>query len=162
TDLEKGLIEAVSKLYLPGTVPQNDLQYLHAMRVLYRKYPDNLDIVSLYALSLISYAITCPYEQEGTHYLQEARNLLRPFIQSHSEHPGIIHYYLHATDIPNSPFMKEGLIAVPLVYQHLSDSSHVLHMPSHLYIGLGLWNQAAQSNLLSIQASERLCQFSEK
>lgn len=162
TPLEEGLMKAVSKLYSPGSASQNDFNYLQAMGLLYQKNPNNVDIASFYALALISYAVTFPYGQEGAHYLQEARTILKPFIKSHPQHPGVIHYYLHATDVPNSPFIKEGMLVIPFVYKNLSDSSHVLHMPSHLEMGLGLWNQAAKSNLLSIKASKRLCQFLEE
>lgn len=160
--LEQALMAAVAELYKPGPVQQTERKYMAAMRKLYESHPDNAEVASFYALSLIAYAFTCPYEQEGEDLLKTARAVLQPLVRSHPAHPGLIHYFIHASDIPNSSFLHQGLEVTPNVYTYLSDSSHVLHMPSHLFTALGSWPEAAHSNLLSLQASQRLCRFLEK
>jgi hypothetical protein len=162
TPLEKGLIGAVSELYQPGTDLENEKKYLTAMGQLYKENPKNVDVASFYALAMIGYAMDAPYDKQGMQLLDTARTLLKSFIADNPSHPGIIHYYMHGNDIPNSRYPLDGLTVVNHVYQYLSDSSHVLHMPSHLYTALGDWPKAAQANFLSVQASHRMCQFLKK
>jgi tetratricopeptide (TPR) repeat protein len=162
TSLEKGLLAAVAEIYQPGSDLENEKKYLAAMQKLYEQFPRNPDVISFYALAMIGYAMDAPYDNNGTALLEKARRLLKSFITVYPAHPGIIHYYMHVNDIPNSPYPREGLIVINNVYQYLSDSSHVLHMPAHLYTALGMWPEAAHANFLSVQASHHLCHFLEK
>lgn len=162
TPLEKGLMDAVSELYQPGADLENEKKYLHAMRGLYEQYPKHVEVISFYALAMIGYAMDAPYEKNGTELLDEARQFLKTFISTYPAHPGIIHYYMHVNDVPNSPYPREGMAVINNVYQYLSDSSHVLHMPSHLYTALGMWSEAAEANALSIKASHHMCRFLKK
>jgi hypothetical protein len=68
---------------------------------------------------------------------------------------------MHNNDVPNSPYPKQGLQVVPNAYRYLADSSHAMHMPSHLFVELGDWRQAAYANRLSIQAGHNTCTFLE-
>jgi hypothetical protein len=160
--LEKGLLAAVSEIYQPGTDLENEKKYLAAMQKLYKQFPRNPDVVSFYALAMIGYAMDAPYDKDGMQLLEKARRLLKSFITVYPAHPGIIHYYMHVNDIPNSPYPREGLVVINNVYQHLNDSSHVLHMPAHLYTELGMWPEAAHANFLSVQASHHMCHYLEK
>ena len=161
TPLEKGLMDAVSQLYQPGTDLENEKKYLTAMRKVHEQNPQNVDVASFYALAMIGYAMDAPYDKNGMQLLNEARQLLKSFIADYPSHPGIMHYYMHANDIPNSTYPLKGLTVIKNVYLYLSDSSHVLHMPAHLYTALGDWTKAAQANFLSVQASHRMCHFLE-
>lgn len=157
--LEKGLLNAITLTYGPGTLIENEKKYMNAMAKLYEQYPDNADVASFYALAMIGYAMDAPFSKDLDRITQKARDVLKPFIQSHPGHPGVIHYYMHANDIPNSEFPETALSVVPNVYKYLSDSSHVLHMPSHLYTDLGMWSDAAVANQYSIQAGHHMCDF---
>lgn len=161
TDLEKQLIAAVKLIYSDGTVVENDKKYVGAMASLFHQYPDNPDIASFYALSLLGYVADAPLANDAAASLQQAQGILKLFLKKYPHHPGIIHYYIHAMDVPNSPSPKEGLTVTNDIYHVLSDSSHVLHMPAHLYTEVGDWPAAAHANLLSMDASNRLCRFLE-
>ena len=155
-------MDAVSVIYTPGTDLENEKKYLKAMQKVYEQYPKNPDVVSFYALAMIGYAMDAPYEKNGMKLLEKARQLLKGFIIAYPTHPGIIHYYMHVNDVPNSPYPQQGTAVIQNAYRCLSDSSHVLHMPSHLYTALGLWPEAAHANFLSMRASHRMCRFLEK
>ncbi|MHB1947480.1 MAG: tetratricopeptide repeat protein [Gammaproteobacteria bacterium] len=157
--LEKGLLNAIALTYGSGTLIENEKKYMKAMAQLYQQYPANPDVASFYALSMIGYAMDAPFSKDLDRITQKARDVLKPFLKSHPGHPGVIHYYMHANDIPNSHFPETALSVVPNVYKYLSDSSHVLHMPSHLYTDLGMWSDAAIANQYSIQAGHHMCAF---
>lgn len=161
TPLEEGLMNAVAMLYQPGTVLENEKKYLDAMAQLNQQFPNNPDIAAFYALALIEHATDTPFDPNAKRELQTARDILKPFLFIYPGHPGIIHYYIHANDVPNSEFPETALSVTQNVYDSMSDSSHVLHMPSHLYTDLGRWQDAAYANELSIQASHRMCEFLE-
>ena len=160
--LEKSLIDAIALVYAPGNDLANTDKYVCAMRLIYQQHPHNPDVVSLYALALIGYASDAPQEKKSMRYLQIARDILKKYLALYPQHPGIVHYFIHVNDLPNSPHLQEGLVAIPNIYKYMSDSSHVLHMPSHLYSALGDWSKAAFANKLSIQASEKMCGYLEK
>lgn len=160
-EIEKKLIDAIQFIYNDGAKQENNKNYLNAMAKLYKEYPLHTEIASFYALALLGYATDNPFDKNNATYLIQARQILKKFIKTHPSHAGMIHYLTHATDIPNSSIPKEGLIATPLIYKYMNDSSHVLHMPSHLYTELGMWSEAAKANQLSIDASNRMCRFLE-
>lgn len=161
TDLEKGLIQAINLIYQSGNQLENEKKYLNAMKKLYERYSDNPDITSFYALSLLGYAGDAPFEKDSLNHLQTAQKVLEPFLKTHPEHPGIVHYYVHATDITNAKIAKQGLKTTKNIYEFMADSSHVVHMPAHLYTVLGRWEEAAKANQLSIAASNRICRYLE-
>jgi len=160
--LESGFLNAVEKIYLPGDDLENEKKYIRAMYQLYEKYPNNPDVASFYALGMIGYAMDATQDKSAMNYLVSARSILKKFLPKFPEHPGIVHYYIHVNDLPNSPHLMEGLAAVKNVYQYLNGSSHVLHMPSHLYSAMGDWSKAAYANKLSIHASHAMCKFLER
>lgn len=157
--LEKGLLDAISLIYGPGTTLENEEKYMLAMKKLYQQHRDNADVASFYALSLIAYASDAPENKNANSMMQEARQILKNMIQKYPGHPGIIHYYVHVNDIPNSPYPKSALFVIKNIYEYLSDSSHVLHMPSHLYTILGMWTEAERANQTAMKASRHLCDF---
>lgn len=160
-EFEKKLMDAIQLIYDDGSKQENDKHYLEAMAKLFKNHSTHPEIASFYVLALLGYVTDNPFDKNNTAYLEESRQILKKFIKKYPSHAGIIHYLTHATDIPNSLIPKEGLIATPLIYQHMKDSSHVLHMPSHLYTELGMWQEAAKANRLSIDASNRMCRFLE-
>jgi hypothetical protein len=161
TPLEQDLMSAVALLYGPATILENEKNYLKAMEKIYQQNRADPDLTSFYALALLGYASDAPYTPESEVYLQKARRLLQPLLKKYPAHPGLIHYYIHATDVSAHRYAKAGLVVVPAIYQYLTDSSHVLHMPSHLYTLFGQWSLASHANDLSLEASRRVCQFLE-
>jgi hypothetical protein len=160
--LEQGLIDALASIYEPGTLLDNEKKYAQAMRQLHQNYPNNPDVSSFYALSLIGYAGNAPQDKDAPIMMDEARLILQQQLKLNPTHPGLIHYFVHANDVPNKDYPKKALSMVNYIYTNLGDSAHVLHMPSHLYTILGDWQQAAHSNQLSVEAARRVCRFLDK
>lgn len=159
--LEHGLMNAIEIIYGPGSQIANEKKYMEAMQQLYQRYPNNPDVASFYALALIGYANDTPYKKSQA-LLQDARNVLQRFFKSNPGHPGIIHYYMHANDLPNTAYPSTSLSVIDKACKYMSDSAHVMHMPAHLYTDLGWWADAARANKFSIRAGHHLCQFLEK
>jgi tetratricopeptide (TPR) repeat protein len=117
--------------------------YSWALEHLYRENPGDVEIGSFYALSLVSLA----EEDQGNEIAdrQKAISILDPLLQQHPDHPGVAHYMIHATDRPE--FAAQGLDAARRYAAIAPDSAHALHMPSHIFVRLGLWQDSITSNI---------------
>jgi tetratricopeptide (TPR) repeat protein len=76
---------------------------------------------------------------------QKAISILEPLLQQHPDHPGVAHYMIHATDRPE--FAAQGLDAARRYAAIAPDSAHAIHMPSHIFVRLGLWQDSIASNI---------------
>jgi tetratricopeptide (TPR) repeat protein len=117
--------------------------YSTVLERLYRENPDDVEFGSFYALSLVSLA-----EEDHDNELagrQKAISILDPLLQQHPDHPGVAHYMIHATDRPE--FAVQGLDAARRYAAIAPDSAHALHMPSHIFVRLGLWQDSITSNI---------------
>ncbi len=153
--LEKDLLHSLDFLYGQGGKIERDDAYSNYMAKLYTKYPNNLEIISLYALSILGTVL--PYEQ-NLHKNIMAAGVLDTALgfnpsQEMLKHPGILHYYIHALDNPLHAIL--ALKSARLYANVAPDSEHALHMPSHIYLQLGLWDDVRTSNQLSYDASVR-------
>src|SRR5436309_13142910 len=72
-------------------------------------------------------------------------SILRPLLQQHPDHPGVAHYMIHATDRPE--LAAQGLDAARRYAAIAPDSAHALHMPAHIFVRLGPWQDAITSNI---------------
>jgi tetratricopeptide (TPR) repeat protein len=116
--------------------------YSAVLERLYRENPGDVEFGSFYALSLVSLA-----EEDHDNEMadrQKAIAILDPLLQQHPDHPGVAHYMIHATDRPE--FAAQGLDAARRYAAIAPDSAHALHMPSHIFVRLGLWQDAITSN----------------
>ena len=116
--------------------------YSSALEQLHAQSPGDVEVSAFYALSLISLA---EEEVDTTGNLKKAISVLDPLLQSHTDHPGVAHYLIHATDRPE--FAAQGLQAARRYAAIAPDSAHALHMPSHIFIRLGLWEDSIHSNI---------------
>jgi tetratricopeptide (TPR) repeat protein len=150
TERERGYLDAVEALYGDGDGHQRAVRYADAMRELSERFPDDDDAATFYALALMR---TVRRGQESTRSdLQAGAIALRVFRRNGS-HPGAVHYIVHAFDEPSRAIV--GLEAAD-VYAHLApDAPHALHMPSHIYVQLGLWDKLSAANERSYAASAR-------
>jgi len=154
TDRERAYISALAVFY--GDPSSKDYEkrvtaYSEAMGRLYQKYPKDLEAGAFYALSLL--AAETP--GDSTHAAsQKAVAVLLPLFQQQPEHPGLAHYIIHACD---NPQMAPMALDAARRYAAIAPSSaHAVHMPSHIFARLGLWQEDIQSNLKSVA----LCQKS--
>jgi tetratricopeptide (TPR) repeat protein len=117
--------------------------YSTVLERLYRENPGDVEFGSFYALSLVSLA-----EEDHDNEIadrQKAISILDPLLQQHPDHPGVAHYMIHATDRPE--FAAQGLEAARRYAAIAPDSAHALHMPSHIFVRLGLWQDSITSNI---------------
>jgi tetratricopeptide (TPR) repeat protein len=122
--------------------------YSSALEKSHTQYPGDVEFSAFYALSLVSLA---EEDVDTTANLKKAISLLDPLLQLHPDHPGVAHYLIHATDRPE--FAAEGLGAARRYAALAPDSSHALHMPSHIFVRLGLWQDSIASNIAAIASA---------
>jgi hypothetical protein len=94
---------------------------------------------------------------DATANLKKAISILNPLLQQHPGHPGVAHYMIHATDRPE--FAAQGLEAARRYAAIAPDSSHALHMPSHIFVRLGLWQDSIASNLAASASAARAAEL---
>jgi len=116
--------------------------YSSALEKLHAQSPADVEISSFYALSLISLA---DEDVDEIANRKKAISILDPLLQTRPDHPGVAHYLIHATDRPE--FAAQGLAAARRYAAIAPDSAHALHMPSHIFIRLGLWQDSITSNI---------------
>jgi tetratricopeptide (TPR) repeat protein len=151
TERERDYIEAIATYY-EGLEPQyardRAKAYSAAMEKLAAKYPQDAEASIFYALSLIGTA--SPTDKTYANQ-RKAGDIVEPLFMKQPDHPGLAHYVIHAYDYP--PLAERGLKAARRYAQIAPDVPHALHMPSHIFIRLGLWNDAIASNRASAGAA---------
>lgn len=150
---EQGLIEALRWIFPnTGSVPYSARaqQYEAAMRRLAEANARDTEIQVFYALALISNA--SPFDREHRKQ-KEAADLLEPLFHQFPDHPGIPHYLIHACD--NQEMASRGLAAARVYARIAPSAPHALHMPSHIFTRLGLWDDSVGSNLAARSAAQQ-------
>ena len=147
---ERAYIDAVKALYGQGDKANRDRLYAEAMQRLHRQYPDDLEGTAFYALALLGSAAAGP---PGQRRRMEAAALASEVIGKKPNHPGATHYLIHAFDDPD-----HAILALPAARKYAKvapDAYHALHMPSHIFLQLGMWPEAAASNEAAWAASKK-------
>jgi tetratricopeptide (TPR) repeat protein len=121
--------------------------YAAAMEKLHRDFPEDTEGAAFYALSLVNLA----YHEDELVNRKKAIAILDPLFEQHPENPGVAHYLIHATDTPE--LAPQGLAAARRYAQIAPDSSHAIHMPSHIFVRLGLWQESIDSNISAAGAA---------
>jgi pentatricopeptide repeat protein len=147
TPMERDFFEAVEILYSEGDKEDLDIAYRDQMEELHNKYPDHHEVSAFYALSLLG-ASKSRTADDG--YDQGAR-IAQSIIDENPKHPGALHYLIHSYDDPDHAGL--ALEAANSYSQVAPDAGHALHMPSHIYVALGMWDQVISSNIASYEAS---------
>jgi tetratricopeptide (TPR) repeat protein len=151
TQRERDYIDALAAFYRnPATDhEQRAIAYASAMEGVYKKYPADREAAVFYALSLLASG------RNGTEVENEKKAIaiLQKLFAQEPEHPGVAHYLIHATDNPQ--FAQEGLAAARRYAGIAPSSAHALHMPSHIFARLGLWQDDIQSNLAALAAAQQ-------
>lgn len=151
TERERAYIAALAGFYRPGPqeYPARIAAYSEAMGRLYAQFPGDVDAGAFYALSLL--ANEAP---DDTSLAQEhkAMAVLTPLFAQYPDHPGVVHYIIHACD--NPAMAGDGLAAANHYGEIAQSGPHAFQMPGHIYARLGLWPQDIASQLGSIAASQ--------
>jgi tetratricopeptide (TPR) repeat protein len=121
--------------------------FSNALGKLHAKYPDDVEAAAFYALSLL---LSSPKEEDLPIHLKAA-GILEPLWKEHPNHPGLVHYLIHAYDYPS--LAPKGLAAADAYAALAPQVPHALHMPSHIYTRLGLWQKAIDANKASAEAA---------
>lgn len=148
TELERDLIKATQILYQPKTEKtQRDIAYAEFMEGLHKKYPTNQEIAAFYALSLLG---SVPEGRDDALYGKGAK-IAQGILKENPKHPGALHYLIHSYDDPEHATL--ALDAANSYSKVAPDAGHALHMPSHIYVAMGMWDEVIASNIDSYQAS---------
>ena len=125
--------------------------YSDAMRKVYEHNPEDQEAAVLYALSLLGSA-----PQNDTEHINDkaAVAILLKLFEERPTHPGVAHYIIHSCD---NPAMAGLALAAARKYASIAPASaHAVHMPSHIFARLGLWQDDIQSNLAAIQIADKM------
>jgi tetratricopeptide (TPR) repeat protein len=147
---EREYIAALRGFYGPDT---RDYQsrvaaYADAMGKLYARYPQDVDAGAFYALSLLAAAAPDDTSLRQQH---RAMAVLSPLFEKYPDHPGVVHYIIHACDTPS--LAADGLAAARHYGEIASSGPHAVHMPGHIFARLGMWQADIDSNVASVLAS---------
>lgn len=147
SELEADLLATAEILYGEGEKVQRDSAYAVAMEALHEKYPENHEIGAFYALSLLG---AVPVGRDDEVYGMGAQ-IAKSILKENPSHPGALHYLIHAYDDPQHAAM--AIQAADSYAKVAPDAAHALHMPSHIYVAMGMWDEVVSSNIASYGAS---------
>src|SRR5271165_1043338 len=152
TDRERDYIAALDSFYRGEKRDYHDRAnaYSKAMETAYQRYPDDREAAAFYALSLLA----CEPDNDTTFAnRKQAAAILEKLFAIEPDHPGVAHYLIHSYDKPQ--LAELGLPAARRYAQIAPAAPHALHMPSHIFARLGLWQDDIDSNLASIAATRK-------
>jgi len=148
---EREYIGTLAPMFLEAGTVSYDARlhrYEQAMGALATHNPQDSEARIFHALALLA---TAPADDKTHQNQKQAAGLLEPLYREFPEHPGVVHYLIHAYD--NSEMAPRG-IEVARAYARIAPSApHALHMPSHIFTRLGMWNESIQSNLAARAAA---------
>jgi tetratricopeptide (TPR) repeat protein len=148
---EKLYLAGVAALYKDagaGSKSTRDQNYRDAMAAAYAQYPDD-ETALFYGLSILG---SIPEGSHGFEQQGRAAKLFEAVYARHPDHPGALHYLIHAYDDPLHA--QQGLKAARAYAQAAAAVPHALHMPSHIFTRLGYWDESAATNLRGWEVSE--------
>ena len=144
TERERAYLAAVETLYGEGTKADRDVRYEAAMAGLQAKYPDDVDAAAFHALAILG---TSHAGRDFATYMRAAA-ILESLFSEHRQHPGVLHYLIHCYDDPvHAPL---GLRAARLYGVVAPDAGHALHMTTHIFLALGMWDDVSRVNRQAI------------
>jgi tetratricopeptide (TPR) repeat protein len=153
--LEADLIQAIQSRYSPDTtanVTTLRIRYAAAMEKVYRKYPHNADVITLYADALLLLHPWDLYDHDlkPKSWTPAIRSLLELAMKINPKHPGANHYYIHTMEGSSTPEL--ALKSAHLLDTLMPGVSHITHMPSHIYIRTGDYNRGISANNKAVKA----------
>ena len=146
TQREKDYLETIEILFGEGAQEERNIAYSEALRALHEKYPDDLDAAAFYALSILVVSNGRDYAR----YMR-AGAIAEEILEQNPLHPGALHYAIHSYDDPiHAPL---GLRMARDYIQVAPSAVHALHMGSHIYFALGMWEEGTDRNIRSFEES---------
>ncbi|MCZ6890146.1 MAG: hypothetical protein O7H39_16790 [Gammaproteobacteria bacterium] len=153
TEREQGFLLAVEALFFgAGDTAERRVAYMEVMRDLHERFPDDDEVATFYALSLLSAA--GPAGGTGHRMNVLAGSIAMQISSDNPNHPGAVHYTIHAFDDP-----VHAPLALPAAWKFADIAaavSHARHMPTHIFIQHGMWDQVSTSNQSAYEAAVAL------
>jgi tetratricopeptide (TPR) repeat protein len=154
TDREKGFLSAVEDLWGEGDSRQRRIAYMNAMERLYKQFPNDDEVKTFYALSILSAASAV--DDRTARMNVKAGALAMDVFKRNPSHPGAVHYIIHAFDDPiHAPLALE---AAHVYAKIVPAVSHAIHMPTHIFIQHGMWDLVANQNMRAYNVAKELWQ----
>src|SRR5437762_1543579 len=166
TDLERAFITTLKAYYNTADGPttgevgqschgpvgprERVVAYEKAMRTLHERYPDDVETQTFYALAVLAVGYANPTDTTLSNQLKAAA-ILEKLWTKNPNHPGIAHYLIHSYDYP--ALAERGLAAARSYGTIAPWVPHALHMPSHIFTRLGMWEESVAANRASAEAS---------
>ncbi len=154
SEREHGYIAAIGAFYRDADTLDHGTRagaYRQAMEALSAAHPEDPEAAIFYALSLVA---TAPPSDAAYAQQRRAAEILNGLLPSMPQHPGIPHYVIHSFDYPE---LAELALPAARTYARIAPASpHAQHMPSHIFVRLGLWQDAVASNLDSEASANAL------
>lgn len=157
TEREKDWIIALSARYNKEPVGNRthlDLAYSNAMRKLVAKYPDDVDINTMFAESVMDLHPWDFWLKDGTAqpWTPEILSTLEKVINKQSDHMGANHFYIHATEASKNP--QRAIFSADKLRYLVPGAGHLVHMPAHTYIRTGKYHEGTLANQRAVKSDE--------
>jgi hypothetical protein len=153
TPRERAYIAAAAELFTSGdasTQRARTLAYEKGMERVVQEFPGDMEARIFYALAVNQTAVAS--DKQYSQQLKAAA-ILEPLFKEHPKHPGLAHYIIHAYDHPP---LADKALAAARSYASLAPSvPHALHMPSHTFTRVGLWEESIETNRRSAEAARK-------
>ncbi len=157
SEVERALIEAMAARFPAGDGKDRAARmeaYANAMERVYGRFPADPDVATLYAGAVME---TMPWNYymsngEPKPPMKKAIEALEKTIAAHGDHPGAHHYYIHAVEA--SPTPERAVPSAEKLASLVPGSGHLVHMPSHIYIRVGRYDEGVKANYDAIKADE--------
>src|SRR5262245_18274830 len=148
---ERELIEAEDVLFGAGDKLARDIAYSQSLERMHAKYPADDEIAIMYALSLLG---TARPGVKSTRVSMQAASIAQDVFQRHPQHPGAAHFIIHSFDDPDHAILS---LPAARAYSKIAPAAaHALHMPSHIFVQLGMWDDVIASNIVAYKAADDL------
>jgi hypothetical protein len=121
------------------------------MEQAYLRYPEDPEAAIFYALALDEAATVLPADKNYTRQLKAAA-ILEKVLAAQPDHPGALHYLIHSYDFP--PLAERGLAAARRYGAAAPSAAHALHMPSHIFSMLGMWQASIEANRAALTVAQ--------
>lgn len=158
SDVEQGLVDALAKRYVAdptGDQTVREQAYSTAMGALSKRFPEDVDVATLYAESLMNLRPWRLYTKDGAPEpgTEQIVASLESVMKRDPNHPGANHYYIHAVEASKSP--DRALPQAARLESLVPGAGHLVHMPAHIYIRTGQYAKSARTNAVAAAVDEK-------
>jgi len=155
---ERAYIEALSKRYSTEPISGQkklDEAYADAMREVMKQYPDDLDAATLFASSMMELRPWDLWTKDGKPQpgTEEIVSALQGVLARNPDHPGANHFYIHAVEASPNPGL--AMLSARKLPKLAPGAGHLVHMPAHIYIRVGAYDEAALANERAIEVDKK-------